>query len=49
MAMAEPLTVRALLPPDQNISNEEMTLALPHENIHWFDVESGDSLVRKSE
>ncbi|PMB19556.1 ABC transporter ATP-binding protein [Fischerella thermalis] len=48
-SQTEPLTVRALLPPDQNISNEEMTLALPHENIHWFDVESGDSLVRKSE
>lgn len=40
----EPLTVRALLPPDQNWANEEITLALPFENIHWFDVDSGDGL-----
>ncbi|MFB2773521.1 ABC transporter ATP-binding protein [Pelatocladus sp. BLCC-F211] len=45
----ESLTVRALLSPDQNISNEEITLALPNENIHWFDVESGDALVRRGE
>ncbi len=45
----ESLTVRALLPPEQNISDEEITLALPNENIHWFDVESGDALVRRGE
>ena len=40
----ESLIIRALLPPDQNWSNEEITLALPPQNIHWFDVESGDAL-----
>ncbi|WP_026734201.1 ABC transporter ATP-binding protein [Fischerella sp. PCC 9605] len=40
----EALTVRALLPTDQNWHDEEITLALPHQNIHWFDVESGDVL-----
>ncbi len=43
-SQAEPMTVRALLPPDQSWANEEITLALPSENIHWFDVESGDAL-----
>ncbi|NJO59992.1 MAG: ABC transporter ATP-binding protein [Richelia sp. RM2_1_2] len=38
--------IRALLPPDQNWDNEEITLALPPKNIHWFDVESGDVLYQ---
>ncbi|MUL37715.1 ABC transporter ATP-binding protein [Gloeocapsopsis dulcis] len=42
---SEPPTVRALLPTDQVWSNEEITLALPPQSSHWFDVESGDSLV----
>jgi multiple sugar transport system ATP-binding protein len=41
---AEPLHVRALLPTDQNWSQAEITLALPPQNIHWFDVESGNVL-----
>jgi multiple sugar transport system ATP-binding protein len=40
----EPLTVRALLPPDQKWNNTEITLALPPQHIHWFDVNSGDLL-----
>ncbi len=44
-SQTEALTVRALLPPDQNYSNEEITLALPYQNIHWFDVESGDAIL----
>ncbi|MGH8000223.1 MAG: ABC transporter ATP-binding protein [Brasilonema sp.] len=40
----EPFTVRALLPPDQRWNNEQITLALPPQNIHWFDVKSGDTL-----
>jgi multiple sugar transport system ATP-binding protein len=40
----ESLTVRALLPTDQNWSDAEITLALPPQNIHWFDVHSGDAL-----
>ncbi len=43
---SETLTVRALLPPDQNWANKEITLALPPQNIHWFDVQSGDALLR---
>ena len=42
-----PITVRALLPPDQPWSNEAIALALPPKNIHWFDVQSGDTLVRQ--
>ncbi|GAB1543690.1 sn-glycerol-3-phosphate ABC transporter ATP-binding protein UgpC [Scytonema sp. NUACC21] len=40
----ESLTVRALLPPDQKWNNGEITLALPPQNIHWFDVQSGYAL-----
>jgi multiple sugar transport system ATP-binding protein len=40
----EPFSLRALLPPDQHWSDNEMTLALPPQNIHWFDVNSGDAL-----
>lgn len=41
----ESLTVRALLPTDQNWGEAEITLALlPPQNIHWFDVQSGDLL-----
>lgn len=36
-------TVRALLPTDQNWSGEDITLALPPQNTHWFDVETGDA------
>ena len=38
------LTVRALLPTDQNWDSKEIKLALPPQNTHWFDVESGDVL-----
>lgn len=41
---SQALTIRALLSPDQNWSNQEITLALPPQNIHWFDVQSGDVL-----
>jgi len=44
---SEPAIVRALLPPDQKWSNEEIVLALPPQNIHWFDVQSGDALNRQ--
>jgi multiple sugar transport system ATP-binding protein len=40
----EPFSLRALIPPDQHWSDNEMTLALPPQNIHWFDVNSGDVL-----
>jgi multiple sugar transport system ATP-binding protein len=43
-SQTESPTVRALLPTDQNWSDAEITLALPPQNIHWFDVLSGDAL-----
>ena len=43
-AQSESLTVRALLPTDQNWSDAEITLALPPQNAHWFDIQSGDKL-----
>ena len=36
-------TLRALLPTDQNWSGQDISLALPVQNIHWFDVETGDA------
>lgn len=39
--------IRALLPPEQSWHDEEITLALPSENTHWFDVESGDVISKK--
>jgi len=41
---SKPLSVRALLSPDQNWSDGEITLALPPQNIHWYDINSGDAL-----
>ncbi|MEB3336960.1 MAG: TOBE domain-containing protein, partial [Leptolyngbyaceae bacterium] len=38
------LTFRALLPTDQKWSGDQLTLALPPEALHWFDVETGASL-----
>lgn len=43
-SQAESPTVRALLPTDQNWNDAEITLAMPPQNIHWFDVQSGDVL-----
>jgi multiple sugar transport system ATP-binding protein len=41
---AENLTLRTLLPPDQSWSQAEITLALPPERIHWFNLKTGDRL-----
>ncbi|MBC1241551.1 ABC transporter ATP-binding protein [Nostoc sp. 2RC] len=46
-SQTEAITVRALLPTDQNWNNEDITLALPCEDLHWFDVESGHALVKR--
>ena len=37
-------TVRALLPTDQQWSGETVTLGLPTQSLHWFDLETGDRL-----
>lgn len=41
----DPVILRALLPPHNNWQNQILTLALPSENLHWFDVESGNALT----
>ena len=41
---SQALTLRALLPTDHNWDSKEIKLALPLQNIHWFDLESGDVL-----
>jgi multiple sugar transport system ATP-binding protein len=41
------ITVRALLPTDQNWNGEDITLALPPEDIHWFDVQSGHAVAKR--
>ncbi|MEH2314010.1 MAG: ABC transporter ATP-binding protein [Nostoc sp.] len=46
-SQTEAITVRALVPTDQNWSNEDITLTLPPEDIHWFDIQSGHALVRR--
>lgn len=40
------IAVRALLPTDQNWSGDQITLALPHQSIHWFDVQTGDRVFK---
>ena len=44
----QPIVLRALLPPDRNWCNQNLTLALPAEQLHWFDVDSGNSLTRST-
>jgi len=41
----QPVILRALLPPHNNWQNQILTLALPPEQVHWFDVESGKALT----
>jgi multiple sugar transport system ATP-binding protein len=45
-AQGEPMILRALLPPAR-WSNRDLTLTLPSDLTHWFDVQSGDALVKK--
>jgi multiple sugar transport system ATP-binding protein len=41
-----PITpIRALLPADQSWSNEKISLTLSPQNMHWFDVDTGNSLL----
>lgn len=42
----DPIVLRSLLPPDQDWHQQELELALPLESIHWFDIKTGDSLVK---
>ncbi len=43
-SQAEPLSLRTLLPTGQKWSGEDISLALPPQNIHWFDVQTGDAV-----
>ncbi len=45
-AKGDPIVLRLLLPPEL-WANRELSLTLVPEELHWFDVESGDSLVRQ--
>jgi multiple sugar transport system ATP-binding protein len=38
-------SIRALLPADRSWRNEKISLALPPQNMHWFDVDTGNSLL----
>jgi multiple sugar transport system ATP-binding protein len=38
------IVVRSLLPPNQDWTNQELTLVLPSNSIHWFDSQSGERL-----
>jgi multiple sugar transport system ATP-binding protein len=46
-SLGSDITVRVLLPTDQNWSKTNITLALPNQSIHWFDVQTGDALFRQ--
>jgi len=43
-SQSQPLIIRALLPTDQNWNDEQITLTLQPQTIHWFDVASGDAV-----
>ncbi len=43
-SLSDYITLRALLPAEQRWSGETVTLALPPQSLHWFDLETGDRL-----
>jgi multiple sugar transport system ATP-binding protein len=45
-SQAQPVILRALLPPTDDWHNQDLKLALPLESLHWFDVESGEAVFR---
>ncbi|MBD2020142.1 ABC transporter ATP-binding protein [Leptolyngbya sp. FACHB-36] len=47
-SQGEPVIIRGLLPPDQDWHDRDLTLAVPMEDTHWFDVQSGDSLRQRA-
>jgi multiple sugar transport system ATP-binding protein len=44
VAGEDAIKMRVLLPPDQKREGETVTLAIPQNSIHWFDVQTGDRL-----
>ncbi|MBW4662944.1 MAG: ABC transporter ATP-binding protein [Chroococcus sp. CMT-3BRIN-NPC107] len=47
-SLGSDITVRVLLPTDQNWNVRDITLALPLQSIHWFDLQTGDAIFRQS-
>ncbi|MBW4471644.1 MAG: ABC transporter ATP-binding protein [Stenomitos rutilans HA7619-LM2] len=45
-AQGDPIILRTLLPPE-HWSNRELAFTIPPDEIHWFDVQSGDSMVQR--
>jgi len=43
----EEIIVRALVPIHQKWSGEEISLVLPNDSIHWFDVQTGNAIVKQ--
>lgn len=41
-----PVTLRALLPPNNNWQNQILNLILPPDHLHWFDAETGEAIFR---
>ena len=39
------ISIRALLPVDRSWSNEKISLTLLPQNMHWFDVDTGNFLL----
>ncbi|MGQ4648503.1 ATP-binding cassette domain-containing protein [Lyngbya aestuarii] len=44
---SDSITIRALLPLNLTWSEEEVTLAIPPQSIHWFDVKTGDRIANR--
>lgn len=45
---SDTLNIRALVPSDQPWREEEITLALPQDLIHWFDATTGDRIATET-
>ena len=41
------MIIRFLIPSDRNWNTEEISLMLPPQHIHWFDIETGNSLLSR--
>jgi multiple sugar transport system ATP-binding protein len=46
-SQSEPVVLRALLPPTENGYGQTITISLPPDLLHWFDVDSGDAVFRQ--
>jgi multiple sugar transport system ATP-binding protein len=44
-ARSEDMMLRVLIPSDRSWNREEIAIKLPQQHIHWFDINTGDSLL----